>query len=146
MSSCGLGAGEAEHQPLVAGAARVDAHRDVGRLAVNRGQHGAGLGVEAELAARVADLGDGRADDLLVVHDGGRRDLAGDDRQAGRDERFARHAAGRVLRQNGVQNRIRDLIGDLVGMSLGDRFRREQMPSLTAHAGSFNESGSGRTR
>ena len=64
----------AEHEPLVAGAdpverivvARVvlhleglvDALRDVGRLLVERDDHAAGLGVEAVLRARVADLGD----------------------------------------------------------------------------------------
>ena len=140
----GLGAGEAEHQPLVAGAAGVDAHRDVGRLTVDRREHGAGLGVEAVLAARVADVGDRVAHDLLVIDDGAGRDLAGDNGEAGRDERFARDAAHRVLREDGVENRIRNLIGDLVGMSFGHRLRREQMPSLTAHAASPSAGPAGR--
>ena len=63
----GFRAREAEHQALIAGAAGVHAHRDVGRLAVNRGQHRAGFGVEPVLAAGVADLVDRRADDVLVV-------------------------------------------------------------------------------
>ena len=91
----GLGAGVAEHQPLVAGAARVDALRDVGRLLVDRRQHGAGLGVEAELRARVADVLDRLADDLRKVDVAGRGDLAGDDGEAGRDQRFAGDAADR---------------------------------------------------
>jgi len=33
-----------------------------------------------------------------------------------------------------VENGIRDLIGDLVRVSLGDRFRGEEMSSVTAHA------------
>ena len=33
-----------------------------------------------------------------------------------------------------VENRIGNLVGDFVGMSFGDRLRREKMPSLTAHA------------
>ena len=56
ISSVGLRAGKAEHQALVAGAAGVHALTDVARLLVNRRQHRAGLGVEAELGARVADV------------------------------------------------------------------------------------------
>ena len=68
----------AEHHPLVARADAVervgvavlglerlvDALRDVGRLLVDRDDHAAGLGVEAVLRARVADLRD------PVAHDG----------------------------------------------------------------------------
>ena len=106
ISSVGLVAGVAEHQALVAGAARVHAHRDVGRLAVNRREHGAGLGVEAVFAARVADFGDRLADDVLIVDLGGRGDFAGDQGEARRDQRFARHAAHGILRENGVENRV----------------------------------------
>ena len=72
ISSSRLVGRVAEHHPLVAGAdpverivvARVvlrlvrgvDALRDVGRLLVERDDHAAGLGVEAVLGARVADL------------------------------------------------------------------------------------------
>ena len=89
----GLGARVAEHQALVAGAARVDAHRDVGRLAVDRRDDRAGFGVEPELAARVPDVVDGLANHLLVVDDGRRRDLAGDEGNARGDERLAGDAA-----------------------------------------------------
>ena len=129
----GFSAREAEHQALIAGAAGVDAHGDVGRLAVDRREHGAGFAVEPELAAVVADLVDRRADDLLEVDVGARRDFAGDDSEAGRDERLAGDAADGILGEDGVENRIGNLIGDLVGVSFGDRFRRKQMPSLTAH-------------
>src|SRR6185436_1438565 len=93
----GFGTGEAEHQPLVAGAAGVDAHRDVRRLAVNRGEHGAGLAVEAVLAAVVADLVDRGAYDLLEVDVGAGRDFAGDHREPGRDKRLTRDAAYWIL-------------------------------------------------
>jgi hypothetical protein len=99
-----LGAGVPEHQPLVARAAGIDALRDVGGLFVNRRQHGAGLGVETELRARVADVLDRVANDLREVDVAVRGDLAGDDGEAGRDERFARHAADGILRENRVEN------------------------------------------
>ena len=65
MSSVGLAARVAEHQPLVAGAAGVHALADVARLLVDRREHRARLGVEAELRAGVADVGDDVADDPL---------------------------------------------------------------------------------
>ena len=129
----GLGAGIAEHQPLVARAARVDAHADVGRLLVNRRQHGAGFCIEAVLGSRVADVPDCRARDFLKVDDGVGRDFAGHDDQAGRHERFARDAALRILGEDGVENGVGNLIGNLVGMSFGHRLRREQMAAVTAH-------------
>ena len=48
----GLVAGVAEHQALIAGAAGVDAHGDIGRLALNGIQHAAGLAVEADRRRR----------------------------------------------------------------------------------------------
>ena len=100
----GLGAGVAEHQALVAGAAGVDALGDVGRLLVDGRQHGAGLVVEPVFRAGVADFLDGLADDLLEVDVRLRGDLAGDDGEAGGDERLARDTADRVLREDGVEN------------------------------------------
>ena len=80
-----LAAGEAEHHPLVAGAQLVvrrlvvadlerlvDAHRDVGRLLLDRHERAAGQVVEAVVGAGVADVADGVADDRLEV-DVGRR-------------------------------------------------------------------------
>ena len=87
-----LAAGEAEHHPLVAGAelvvggvladleGGVDAHRDVGRLLLDRHQGPAGQVVEAVLGLRVADLPDGLPDDRRDVDVlGVGRDLAEDD-------------------------------------------------------------------
>ena len=131
----GFGAGIAEHQPLIAGTAGVDAHADVGRLLVNRREHGAGLGVEAELRARVADVFDRRARDFLEIDDGVGGDFARHHDQAGRDERFAGDTALRILRENGVEDGIGNLIGNLVGMSFGDGLRRKQMAAVAAHYG-----------
>ena len=101
----------AEHHSLVAGAdlverilvavlhleRRVDALRDVGRLLVERDDHAARVGVEAELRARVADLADALAHEARNVDVGVRRDLAGDDDEAGRDQRLAGDATHRVV-------------------------------------------------
>ena len=60
-------------------------------------------------------------------------DLAGDDRETGRDERLAGDAADGVLREDGVENGVGDLVGDLVGMAFGHRLRGEQITAVTAH-------------
>jgi hypothetical protein len=115
----GLGAGVSEHEALVTGAAGIHAHRNVGRLTVNRRQHGAGFGVEAILAARISDFGDCLPDYVLVVDNRAGGNLARHHRKAGRDERFARDAALGVLGENRIQNGIGNLIGDLVGVTFG---------------------------
>ena len=130
----GLGAGVAEHEALIAGAAWIDALGDVGRLLVNRGQNGARLVVEPVFRPGVADILDRIADDLLVVHGRLRGDLAGDHGDAGGHERLARDTPGGVLRENGVENGIGNLVGDLVGMAFGDGLRSEQVSALTAHS------------
>ena len=139
--------GVAEHHPLVAGADHVervvvarivlhlvrgvDALRDVGRLLVDRDDHAARLRVEAVLGARVADLlhrlaHDPRNVDVLLG-----RHLTRDDDETGRDQRLARDAAHRVVRERSVEDRVRDLVGDLVGMPFGDRLRGEEEGALS---------------
>ena len=126
----------AEHDPLVARAdpierivvpgvvlhleGVVDPLGDVGRLLVERDDHCARLGVEAVLGAGVADLGDPVANepgDVDVCRGG---DLARDDDEAGRHQRLARDAPVGVVGQDGVEDRVRDLVGDLVRVAFGD--------------------------
>ena len=129
----GLVARVAEHEALVAGAAGVDAHADVGRLLVQRREHRARVGVESVLRAGVADIPNRGARDFLEVDDRVGRNLAGHDDEAGGHQRLAGDAAFRVLRQNGVEDRVGNLIGNLVGMSFGYGLRRKEMAAVTAH-------------
>ena len=121
-----LADGEAEHEALIAGAAGIDALRDVGRLRIDRGDHGAGLAVETVLGARVADLADGVADDGGKIDVGLGRDLARDHGHAGGDQRLTGDAAERIFRQDCVEDSVGNLIGDLVRVPLGDRLRGEK--------------------
>ena len=41
----------------------------------------------------------------------------------------------RILREDGVENRIGNLVGDLVGMAFGDGLRSKKIAALTAHFG-----------
>ena len=129
-----LVAGVAEHQPLVAGAdvlARrvvlVDAHRDVAALLADGNEHGAGVGGDPHLVVGIADGTDHVTDDLLVVDRALGGDLTGHDRQACRHERLAGNTAERIQSEVGVEDAVRDLVGQLVGVAHADRFAREQI-------------------
>ena len=137
-----LVAGEAEHHALIARAVveravagllalerLVDAEGNVRALLVDVRDDGAGLAVKAVFCAVVADLAHGLAHDLRDVDVAVGRDLAHDVHDAGRDRAFAGDAAVRVLRQNGVEDRVGDLVADLVGMSLRDGFGCKEMMS-----------------
>ena len=122
----------AEHQSLVAGAlvlgiAAVHAHRDVGRLLADDVQHAAGAAVEADVGRRVADVDDDAAHQLLEVDPGLGGHLAGDDRDARLDQRFAGDPRALVLREHGVEHRIGDLVGDLVRVAFRHGLGRKQV-------------------
>ena len=136
----GFVGGVAEHHALVAGAllllrAAVHAHGDVGRLPVDRGQHRAGPAVEAVTSVGVPDGLDRLADEVGDVHVGVGGDLAGHDRHAGRDQRFARHPARRIVGEDRVEHGVGDLVGDLVGMAFGDGLGGEDVTLGTGHLG-----------
>ena len=144
-----LGAGVAEHHALVARAFLVtallflgiDAHGDVGRLAVQ--QHfdvGAVIGeavlVVADILHHVAcDLADQFAVDHRLAVDGAEQlapALARDHDLVGRAQRLAAQtgvdqavvgdAELDVLLDEGVEDRIGDLVRNLVRMTFGNRF------------------------
>ena len=135
-----LAAREPEHHALVAGTqlegrrrvvadleGGVDALRDVRRLALDRDERAARLVVEAVVGTGVADVADRVSDDRLEVDVGMRRDLAQDQHQARRRRRLARHPGIRVVAHDRVEDRVRDLVAHLVGVTLGHRFRGEQV-------------------
>ena len=142
----GFAAREAEHHALVArsdGGERfggallhlerlIDAERDVRRLFVDRDRDAARIGVKAEARIGIADLAHGVADDLWYVDVARCGDLAGYVHLTRDDERLARDATHRILRENGVEHRVGDLIRDLVRVTLGHAFRCER--SFIRHA------------
>jgi hypothetical protein len=131
----GLVDGVAEHHSLVAGALAVevflgalgpllvrgvDALGDVGRLGVDRRHDAAGVAVEADGLAVVADALDRLAHDRGDLDVGAGGDLAGDDGQTGGHHGLAGHPGLGILRQDRVEDGVTDLVGHLVGMALGD--------------------------
>ncbi len=129
-----LVAGVAEHQALVAGTlvevvvlGLVHALGDVRALAVIADLHRAALVVDAVLGVVVADALDGVAHDLDVVDVGGRGDLARQQHQSGGAEGFRGDPRFGILRKQGIQDGVRYLVGNLVGMTFRNRFGREQI-------------------
>ena len=104
----------------------VDALGDVGRLGVERDLHGAGLAVEALDRGVVADLQHAVAGDAgdVDVRLGG--DLTADEHHARGDERLAGDPALRVVGQQGVEDAVADLVGNLVRVTLGHGLGREE--------------------
>ena len=122
----GFVAGVTEHQALVAGAAGVHAHRDVGRLAHDGAHDRASGGIKSKKSVVVADLLDSLANQIIVVDDGRRGDFTGNDDQACRDQSFAGDPALGVLAHNFIEYRIRNLIGNFVRVAFRHRLGGEQ--------------------
>ena len=156
----GVLAGVAEHQALVAGTllvervdatgavlvGRVDALGDVGALLADRDLDAAGGPVEALGGGVVADAEHGVADDLGDLDVGLGGDLTGHVDQAGGDHGLDGDAAARVLREHGVEDRVGDLVADLVRVTLGDGLGREQACRHSVSFGAADADGAGGLR
>jgi len=100
---------------------------DVIALLVVADHHGATLVVDAIVGVVVADAFDGVTGDLDVVHMRVGGDLASQHHQTGVGQGFGGDTAAGVLRKDGVEDRVRDLVSDLVGVAFRNGFRGEQV-------------------
>ena len=114
-----------KHHSLVAGAAGVYAHGDVAGLLVDRGDDGAGVGIEAVEGVVISDGSDGTADYGLEIDVGLGGNFSRDHDEAGGGESFAGDATGGVVGEASVEDGVRNLVGDLVRMAFGHGFRSE---------------------
>ena len=105
----------------------VSAQCDIGALAVDVGDHGAGVSIKAVLCTGVTDIRDDLADDLLEIDIAVGGDLAHNVDQTGGSAGLAGHAGIGIVGQDLVQDGIGDLVADLVRMSLGDGLRSKQV-------------------
>ena len=135
----GLAAGVAEHHALIAGAVvklgisaflgfkrLVNAEGYIRRLLVDIGDDAAGVAVKAVLGSVIADISDNAACYLRNVDIALGAYLTHDVDKAGGNGRLACDAAVGVLLEDSVKDSVRYLVADLIGMSLGYRFRCKQ--------------------
>ena len=124
----GFVAGITEHHTLVASTGNiiVGAKGNVGALAVNVGDHAAGIAVKTVLGAVITNLADDLACNTGNINIAVGRDFAHDVDKTGGAGGLAGNAGTRVLFQDGIQNGIRNLVADFVGMAFGNGFGCEQ--------------------
>jgi hypothetical protein len=124
----GLVGGIAEHDTLVTGTevleavVKVKTLGNIGRLLLDGDEQVQGLVVETLGGVIVADVLDGLTDNLLVVDLGLGGDLTEDHDHARLGGRLAGDLGHGVLGKAGIEDGIRDLVADLVGVALADGF------------------------
>ena len=136
----------AEHHALIAGSARVDTHGDIAGLLVDAGDHCAGIGVEPVEGIVITDGGDHTAHQRLEIDVSLGGNFAGDNNQAGCGQSLTGHTAVNVFFQAGIENRVGNLIGDLIRMPFRYRFRGKQIAFVRQNRTPFMVSHSGRYR
>ena len=83
--------------------------------------------IDAVVGVVVADLLEHVARKADVVDVGVRGDFAGEHHETGGAERFGGDAAHRVFGEAGVEDGVRDLIRDFVGMTFTDGFGSKEI-------------------
>lgn len=89
--------------------------------------------ISAEIAHGVADAINGICDDSAAVHLRLRGNLAADDHLTRRSEDLHSDAGIGILPEMRVQNGVRHLIAEFVGMTGADGFRRNQSDVFLVH-------------
>ena len=99
--------------------------------------HGNIGGLPGEAGLIVADVADRQTGEMgeVFVGDGVRpTGFAGEHDPVGRHQGFAGHAGIRIGGKERIDDGVADPVGNLVGMSFRDGFRREEVFALVAHA------------
>ena len=127
----GLVGGVAEHDALIAGTdvlelVGINGLGNIGGLLLNGHNNVARAVVEALGDVVVANLLERLADHLLIVDGGSSGDLTENHHHASLGASLAGHTGGGVLAYAGIEDSVRDLIADLVGVTLVDGLGREK--------------------
>ena len=126
--------GVTKHQALITGAfferivlSFIDALSDIGRLFVISNQDCAAFMVNTVTAVIVTNALQGVANDLGVIHICGGRNFAGEHDGSGRAQSFSGNSSSRILFENSVENGVRNLVGDFIGMAFGYGLRSKKV-------------------
>ena len=95
---------------------------NIGGLLVQGGNNCTCVTVKAKFGPGITNLPDGRPDNLGNLHITFGGDLPHHQYQSGCNRSLTSHPGCRVLRQDGIQHRIGDLITNLIRMAFRDRF------------------------
>eukprot|EP00043_Microstomoeca_roanoka_P004758 m.51645 g.51645 ORF g.51645 m.51645 type:complete len:302 (+) comp12638_c1_seq1:377-1282(+) len=112
--------------------------RDIRALLLNGDEHVAGLVIKTFLVRVITNLLDAAADNLLVVNVSAGSNLTKDHNHTSLASGLASDAGLRVLLEASVEDGIRHLIADLVGMAFADRLGGEE-ESVVIHARHVDE-------
>lgn len=130
----GLVGGVSHHEALVAGTdlidrlLDVDSVADLARLRVDRDDDLAGLRVESDIPAGVAEFLGSLSDNLLVVDFSLACDLSQNHDHVAFGGSFASDSRVWILLKAGVEDRIRDVVTELVWVTARYTFACEQVP------------------
>ena len=91
------------------------------------------IGAFAEVTHGIADAVDGIRDNPAAIHLRFGGDLAANDHLACRGENLYGDAGVGILPEMGVQNGVRNLVAELVGVAGTDGFRRDQPDVFVVH-------------
>ena len=114
----------------------VDTLCDVGRLCVERNKHATGLAIKTKIGIGVTNALDDFASSLSNINVSLGGDFTRDQTQASCHQSFASDTSMWVLREDRVEHRIRNLVGDLVGVTFGHALGSEC--PVTTHDGSVS--------
>ena len=128
----GLVGGIPKHHALITsalgfGCVFFDALVDVRRLFVDGRNNPAGIGIEHVFGFGITNATNRIAGDHLSVHIACCFDFTGQDGQARCDQGFASNFGAGILGQEGIQEGVRYLVGDFVGMAFGNGFGGEEI-------------------
>ncbi len=132
----GFGTGKPEHHSLISRAllslefleTRTGyALVDVGRLRVDHVHDGHRIAVKSKGGIRVSDFAGYIPNDALDINIGIGGDFSADEHECCRGECFAGDMAGRIVPEAGIENRVRNLVAELVRMAFADRFRSKKV-------------------
>jgi len=130
----GIVARIAKHEALVTGTdvfaligVVIDTHCNVRALAIERHHNVAAIAVDTPFIVGISDINDRFANDVCVVHDRLGGDFSDNQRETGCNHGFASDTARGVLRQESVEDTVRNAVRQFVWVTHGNRFTCENI-------------------